>query len=760
MAGSTVADLVGRVLAGRYRLLGCDRLGRERPRVRRRRRSPSPPRRGEGAARRARGRRRVPAPVPLRGPARGVAAPPERHGGLRLGRGRRPVHGARAAGRRVAARHARRREPALAVRRPRTSGRQVAAALDYAHGRGLVHRDIKPANLLFDEHGIVRVADFGLARALAEASWTEPAGAVLGTARYAAPEQGTRRAARRSRRPLRARARAGRVGHGLGAARRRHPARHARPPAGVGDRPRPTRSVALGAGRRTRVSAPSPTTATRTPTRCAPRSPTPASCCRRPVRWCSPASARSATTRTRPRSSATASEASLFDQDDTGVAGAPAHRRTGRASAAADRGPRRRSCSGAVIAVALVGGGVRPCAAESRRDRRPSRCSSARTSTTRRQTALELELLVDSTERRSDDPAGDRHAQTPAAGRVPRPGRTIQLVVSKGPEAGRRCRSSWARPPQKRTALAAGRSSPSTSSSEFRRRRRAEGQVIRSEPQGIGAAGLDGAAHRLARARSRSWCPTSLGSTLRRRRSPRLAGRAARRRARRTSSATPCRSGTVIRTEPAGRQTGAAGLGGHGLREQGPGPRRSCRTSWARRSRRPPRSRRPAGVEISGPGCGRRRPQGAGPGPAAGDARSSAARSSPSSSEPRRRRSVGSRPASRSRAESGDDAWVHSTVVSRSSPARDAASAASTRCCSPRRAPRSWSTTSAATPTARATTATPAQQVVDEIKAMGGEAVANGDNVADWDGAQRLDPDRDRHLRRPARAREQRRDPA
>lgn len=68
-------------------------------------------------------------------------------------------------------------------------GRQVTSALDYAHTRGLVHRDIKPANLLFDEHGIARVADFGLARALAEASWTEPAGAMVGTARYAAPEQ-------------------------------------------------------------------------------------------------------------------------------------------------------------------------------------------------------------------------------------------------------------------------------------------------------------------------------------------------------------------------------------------------------------------------------------------------------------------------------------------------------------------------------------------------------------------------------------------
>ena len=73
-------------------------------------------------------------------------------------------------------------------------GRQVTSALEYSHARGLVHRDIKPANLLFDEHGIVRVADFGLARALAEASWTEPAGTVVGTARYAAPEQATGRA--------------------------------------------------------------------------------------------------------------------------------------------------------------------------------------------------------------------------------------------------------------------------------------------------------------------------------------------------------------------------------------------------------------------------------------------------------------------------------------------------------------------------------------------------------------------------------------
>ena len=68
-------------------------------------------------------------------------------------------------------------------------GLEAARALDHAHRRGLVHRDIKPANLLFDEEGRLCIADFGLARALAEAAWTEPAGAMLGTARYASPEQ-------------------------------------------------------------------------------------------------------------------------------------------------------------------------------------------------------------------------------------------------------------------------------------------------------------------------------------------------------------------------------------------------------------------------------------------------------------------------------------------------------------------------------------------------------------------------------------------
>ncbi len=65
---------------------------------------------------------------------------------------------------------------------------QTLAALQHAHRQGIVHRDIKPENLMVTREGVVKVADFGLARAFADAQITE-AGTVTGTVQYLAPEQ-------------------------------------------------------------------------------------------------------------------------------------------------------------------------------------------------------------------------------------------------------------------------------------------------------------------------------------------------------------------------------------------------------------------------------------------------------------------------------------------------------------------------------------------------------------------------------------------
>jgi serine/threonine-protein kinase len=70
-------------------------------------------------------------------------------------------------------------------------GIEVAAALSFAHRGNVVHRDIKPGNILIGSNGQLKVADFGIARALGSAADSNltQVGAVMGTAAYLSPEQ-------------------------------------------------------------------------------------------------------------------------------------------------------------------------------------------------------------------------------------------------------------------------------------------------------------------------------------------------------------------------------------------------------------------------------------------------------------------------------------------------------------------------------------------------------------------------------------------
>jgi len=73
--------------------------------------------------------------------------------------------------------------------------RQAAEGLAEAHNRGIIHRDIKPANLMLDEHGFLKITDFGLARLAAEPTPSE--GSILSrgrtctrsTTRYSGPNR-------------------------------------------------------------------------------------------------------------------------------------------------------------------------------------------------------------------------------------------------------------------------------------------------------------------------------------------------------------------------------------------------------------------------------------------------------------------------------------------------------------------------------------------------------------------------------------------
>ena len=82
------------------------------------------------------------------------------------------------------------RQGALAPTRAASIGADVASALHFAHRRGVIHRDVKPGNVLIDHNGRVKVADFGIARAVSQAGeGLTQTGAVMGTASYFSPEQ-------------------------------------------------------------------------------------------------------------------------------------------------------------------------------------------------------------------------------------------------------------------------------------------------------------------------------------------------------------------------------------------------------------------------------------------------------------------------------------------------------------------------------------------------------------------------------------------
>ncbi len=81
------------------------------------------------------------------------------------------------------------RKGALSVNEAVDFTRQIASALEHAHAKGIIHRDIKPHNIIITNEGVLKVTDFGLARAVSAATNIAGGSNAIGSVHYASPEQ-------------------------------------------------------------------------------------------------------------------------------------------------------------------------------------------------------------------------------------------------------------------------------------------------------------------------------------------------------------------------------------------------------------------------------------------------------------------------------------------------------------------------------------------------------------------------------------------